>query len=71
MDFIVGLTKLDYKSAIKVVFDCISKDAYFCVLSHPFTPSSAGQVFMDQIFKLHGMPISHVVDCNIINLKIT
>jgi hypothetical protein len=50
------------KSVIMVVVDHISKDSHVCSLDHPFTPLSVAQAFMDQIFKLHGMPTSIVLD---------
>jgi hypothetical protein len=62
MDFIVGLPRVGNKSMIMVVVDHLSKYAHFCALSHPFTPSLVSQVFMDHIFKLHGMPTSIVLD---------
>ena len=45
-----------------IVVDLISKYAHFCALPHPFTPAMVAQVFIDQIFKLHGMPTSIVSD---------
>eukprot|EP00253_Pinus_taeda_P014706 PITA_14706 len=62
MDFITGLPKSGNKSVIKVVVDRLSKYAHFCALPHPFTPTFVAQSFMDQIFKLHGMPTSIVSD---------
>jgi hypothetical protein len=59
MDFIVGLPRAENKSVIMVVVDRLSNYAQFCALTHPFTPSVA-QVFLDQIFNLHGMPTSIV-----------
>ena len=58
MDFIVGLPKLGNKSVIMVVVDHLSKYAHFCALQHPFTSSTVAQLFMDQVFKIHGMPHS-------------
>jgi hypothetical protein len=55
MDFITGLPKLGSKSAIMVVVDRLSKYAHFFSLPHPFTASMVAQIFMDQVFKLHGM----------------
>jgi hypothetical protein len=60
MDFITGLPKLDNKSVIVVVVDRLSKYAHLCALQHPFTTSTVAQIFMDQVFKLHGMPHSIV-----------
>jgi hypothetical protein len=62
MDFIVGLPKLGNKSVIMVVVDRLSKYAHLCSLQHPFTTSTMAQIFMDHIFKLHGMPHSIVSD---------
>jgi hypothetical protein len=62
MDFIVGLPKSSNKLVIMVVVDHISKYAHFCALQHPFTASTVAQIFMDNIFKLHGMPHSIVSD---------
>jgi hypothetical protein len=62
MDFITDLPKSGNKSVIMVVVDRLSKYAHFCTLQHPFTSSMVAQIFMDQGFKLHGMPHSFVSD---------
>jgi hypothetical protein len=62
MDFITGLPKLGNKSVIMVVVDRFSKYAHLCSLQHPFTTSSVAQLFMDQVFNIHGMPHSIVFD---------
>jgi hypothetical protein len=62
MDFIVGLPKLGNKSIIMVVVDHLSNYAHLCALQHPFTASTMAQHFMDQVFRLHGMPHSIVYD---------
>jgi hypothetical protein len=60
MDFIIGLPKLRNKLVIMVVVDRLSKYAHFSALQHPFTTSNVAQIFMDQVFNLHGMPHSIV-----------
>jgi hypothetical protein len=64
MDFIVRLPKSGNKSVIMVAVDHISKYAHFYALQHPFTTSTVSQHFMDQVFKLHGIPHSIVFDCD-------
>jgi hypothetical protein len=62
MDFIVGLPKSGNKSFIMVIVDCLSKYAHLYSLQHPFTTSTMAQLFMDQVFKIRGMPHSIVSD---------
>ena len=62
IDFITGLPKLGNKSVIMVVVDRLSKYAHFCALQHPFTTSTVAQIFMDQVFKIHGMLHSIISD---------
>lgn len=56
MDFIDGLPKSKGKTTILVVVDRLTKYGHFMALSHPYTTVSMAQTFMDQVFKLHGMP---------------
>jgi hypothetical protein len=60
MDFTIGLPKSSNKSVIMVVVDRLFKYAHFCALQHPFTTSTMAEIFMDNIFKLQGMPHSIV-----------
>jgi hypothetical protein len=60
MDFITDLPKSGNKLVIMVVVDRLSNYFHFCALQHPFTASTVAQLFMDQVFKLHGMPHSIV-----------
>jgi hypothetical protein len=62
MDFITDLPKSGNKLVIMVVVDRLSKYAHFCALQHPFKASTVAQIFMDQVFKLHGMLHSIVSD---------
>ena len=62
MDFIDGLPTSGGKTVILVVVHCLSKYRHFCALSHPYTASSIAQIFLDQIFRLHGIPSSIVSD---------
>ncbi|GKB14846.1 reverse transcriptase [Tanacetum coccineum] len=55
MDFIVGLPKSQRKTMIFMVVDRLSKYAHFMALSHPYTAIFVAQVFLDIIYKLHGL----------------
>lgn len=62
MDFIEGLPPSSGKHCILVVVDRLSKNAHFLALSHPYTALEVSQVYLDNIFKLHGMPRDIVSD---------
>lgn len=62
MDFIEGLPNSHSKSLILVVVDRLSKYAHFIALSHPYTAITVAQVFLDFIYRLHGMPTTIVSD---------
>lgn len=62
MDFIKGLPKAAGKEVIYVVVDRLSKAAHFMPLKHPYSALDVAQLFMDGIFRLHGMPKTIVSD---------
>jgi hypothetical protein len=62
IDFIEGLLLSDGENTILVVVDSFTKYAHFLPLKHPFTSPKVAKVFIDSVFKLHGMPKSIVSD---------
>lgn len=49
-------------SVILVVVDRLSKYAHFLPLAHPFSALTVAQLFLDNIYKLHGVPETIVSD---------
>jgi hypothetical protein len=60
MDFIEGLPRSSSANCILVVVDRFSKFAHFLPLLHPFFAQQVAQLFLDQVYRLHGMP-THIV----------
>ena len=62
MDFVEGLPVSNKKDVIMVVIGKFSKYGHFLTLSHPFTTPQVAQTYMDDIYKLHGLPESIISD---------
>lgn len=62
MDFIEGLPKSNSYDSILVIIDKFSKYGHFLPLKHPFTAQHVAQVFVDNIYRLHGMPSAIISD---------
>ena len=62
LDFIEGLPSSQHFNCIPVVVDKFSKYAHFIPMKHPFTAFQVALAFMDNVFKLHGLPEALVSD---------
>lgn len=62
MDFIKGLSMSQGYNTIFVVVDKFTKYEHFIALTHPYTAASVAQVFLNSVFKLHGLSRSIVSD---------
>jgi len=62
MDFIEGLPKLDHYNAILVVVDKFTKYGHFLPITHPFTALQIAQLFLNQVYKLYGLPKAIISD---------
>jgi hypothetical protein len=56
LDFIEGLPHSYHYDTILVVIDKFTKYGHFIPLKHPFSAVSVARLFLDNIYKLHGMP---------------
>lgn len=56
LDFIEGLPKSKRFDTILVLIDKFTKYGHFIPLSHPYTAISVAQLYLDQVYKLHGLP---------------
>lgn len=62
LDFIEGLPRSANANCILVVVDKFSKYGHFLPLSHPFTAAKVAKVFLDNVYKLHGLPVNIISD---------
>ncbi|MCH80642.1 retrotransposon protein, partial [Trifolium medium] len=62
MDFITGLPKSKGYEAIMVIVDRLSKYVHFVPLKHPYTAKTIAEIFVREVVRLHGIPLSIVSD---------
>ena len=62
LDFIESLPKSMGYKVILVVMDKLTKYAQFVPISHLYNAAKIASLYMQYVFKLHGMPISIISD---------
>jgi hypothetical protein len=56
LDFIEGLPNSNQYASILVIVDKFTKYGHFITLKHPYTALSIAQLFINNIYLLHGLP---------------
>lgn len=56
LDFIEGLPKSSRFDTILVIVDKFTKYGHFIPLAHAYTAMTVAQVFVEHVYKLHGLP---------------
>jgi hypothetical protein len=62
LNFIEGLSKSGSTNCVLVIMDKFSKYAHFLPLMHQFTVATVAQIFLDNIYNLHGMSTAIISD---------
>lgn len=62
LDFVEGLPRSGSANCILVVVDSLTKYAHFIPLLHPFSAYVVAKAFMNNVYKLHGLPSVLVSD---------
>ena len=62
MDFVEGFPNSNKQNVILVIVDRLTKYVHFITLCHPYTAARVANLFLQHVFKPHGMPSSIVTD---------
>jgi transposase InsO family protein len=62
MDFVDGLPQSGSVNCIMVIVDRFTKYNHFLSLRHPYIAYSVAKLFLNQVYKLHGLPLSIVTN---------
>jgi transposase InsO family protein len=62
LDFVEGLPQSGFANCILVVVDSFTKYGHFLLVKHPFIAQGVARIFLDNIYKLHGLPLVIISD---------
>lgn len=62
LDFVEGLPCSSIKNAVLVVIDRFTKYGHFLAIKHPFTAQDVADLFMKEIYRLHGLPSTIILE---------
>ena len=62
MNFVERLPKSLGKNAILVIVDRFTKYGHFLAVTHPFTAKDIAKLFLEHVYKFHGLPSFIVTD---------
>lgn len=66
LDFVEGLPNFGHKNAVLVVVDRLAKYGHFLALKHPYTAQDVSELFLKEIYRLHGLPRTIVSNRDVI-----
>lgn len=66
MDFIEALPNAEGKSVIWVIVDRMTKYSHFISLKHPYSAEGLAEIYLNQVYKLHGFPELIVSDRDVV-----
>jgi len=65
MDFMIGMPKtIKQDDSIWVIVDRLTKAAHFLAIKATFTSEQLANLYIKEIVRLHGVPLSIVLDCD-------
>ena len=71
MDFVIGLPRTQrQRDAIWVIVDRLTKSAHFLPVNVEHSLEKLAQLYVDEIVRLHGVPVSIVSDRDQVHIQV-